>query len=536
MEEAFMNVVGPYLTESTRAYWQAEIRAVSGKKIIGSIPYHSLSYPLDFGERELIRPGAFSNSLRSGQNIVSLWSHDANKPLGSTKGGTLKLRDTPTSLEIELTPGNNTWGQDVLEAVRRGDVTGISFGFSVVKETYNKDGVRELIDVNLNEVSPCVFPAYPESSVSVRQKPKTSTYKEKDMTNITQYWKHGNFEDDAEMLRAVAKAGDVRELQDVKGVVDTRLMRSTGLNELIASEGGFLANQGFSDKALYDPKGSLLLPYCFRDKVEDNVSGMFFPRVSEDSRVDGSQLGGAVVYWIREGETGSYAPPTGGIGGLGLTFQKLVALCPITDELLESRLLPKFLSNVYARSTRYEIDKQIVSGSGVGGEFLGILNSPCVEVMTPDVSQMVDTVELENLASMWSRLWPASQRTAVWMVSPSAYAEFIGINLLNSAPALFSFPVGDWPHFMGRPVIPVESLPKLGNKGDVILADLQEYLVIEKAIREQTSMHVLFSQDESVYKMTYRCAGQPTWSQSVTPMNQAGTEKLSPFVVLGERA
>ena len=51
---------------------------------------------------EVIRPGAFAKSLATGSNIRALYHHDGSALLGTTRGGTLQLRETPQGLAFEL--------------------------------------------------------------------------------------------------------------------------------------------------------------------------------------------------------------------------------------------------------------------------------------------------------------------------------------------------------------------------------------------------------------------------------------------------
>jgi phage head maturation protease len=71
-----------------KQFW-AEVRASGPRKIKGRIMYNVLSEDLG-GFQERLLPG----SLKPAANTFLLWSHDAGKPLASTKSGTLKLRDT----------------------------------------------------------------------------------------------------------------------------------------------------------------------------------------------------------------------------------------------------------------------------------------------------------------------------------------------------------------------------------------------------------------------------------------------------------
>ena len=83
-----------------------------------------------------------------------------------------------TGLRYEIDPGNTQVGRDVVEHIARGDVDGSSFTFTIPAggdkwtRTTDEEGrvleVRELLDVDLFDVSPVVFPAYEGTSVSMR--------------------------------------------------------------------------------------------------------------------------------------------------------------------------------------------------------------------------------------------------------------------------------------------------------------------------------------------------------------------------------
>lgn len=132
--------------------------------------FESLSVPL-YGFREKIRSGAFKSSLEQ-NSIVALWNHNTDMVLGSTRGKTLKLWEDDKGLRFELQLPDTQAGRDAGISIKRKDVTGVSFGFRVRKqewdETDPKNVVRTLIDIDLREVSPTAFPAYPSTSVSVR--------------------------------------------------------------------------------------------------------------------------------------------------------------------------------------------------------------------------------------------------------------------------------------------------------------------------------------------------------------------------------
>jgi len=106
--------------------------------------------------------------------VRALVDHDPSKVLGRwPKPGTLKLAEDDKGLRMEITPPDTTYGRDIVESVRRGDITGASFGFQIREkgEKWTEDGkvqVRELIDVDLFDVSVVTYPAYDSATVGVR--------------------------------------------------------------------------------------------------------------------------------------------------------------------------------------------------------------------------------------------------------------------------------------------------------------------------------------------------------------------------------
>lgn len=121
------------------------------------------------GFRETIRPGAFSRAIRERQDVRALFNHDARELLGRTRSGTLRLAEDRTGLGFEVDLPDTQLGHDVRTLIQRGDISQCSFGFTCVKDAWNAAGDRrELIDVDLSDISPVTFPAYPDTSVSAR--------------------------------------------------------------------------------------------------------------------------------------------------------------------------------------------------------------------------------------------------------------------------------------------------------------------------------------------------------------------------------
>jgi HK97 family phage prohead protease len=144
----------------------AEKRTISGYAAV----YNSESELMYGFFREVIRPGAFDNSLNN--DIRALWNHDSAYVLGRTTAGTLSIRSDAKGLYFEVNPPETTWANDLCESIKRGDINQMSFGFTVNEDNWEslEDGteMRELLDVNLLEVSVVTFPAYSATSAGVR--------------------------------------------------------------------------------------------------------------------------------------------------------------------------------------------------------------------------------------------------------------------------------------------------------------------------------------------------------------------------------
>ena len=118
---------------------------------------------------EVIRPGAFAASLK-GRDILALVDHDPSRLLARTKSGTLRLEEDSKGLRFELDLPDTTEGRDLLALAERGDIGGMSFGFTVQKGGENWNGKRrELRAVTLHEISVVhAWPAYQGTSVEPR--------------------------------------------------------------------------------------------------------------------------------------------------------------------------------------------------------------------------------------------------------------------------------------------------------------------------------------------------------------------------------
>jgi HK97 family phage prohead protease len=126
------------------------------------------------GFREQVAPGAFADAI-AGDDVRALFNHDPNYILGRNRAKTLRMTEDSTGLAIEIdAPDTQTIRDLVLAPIARGDVSQMSFGFTVRPggQDWAKDdegrNIRTLKKVRLFDVSPVVFPAYPQTDVAMR--------------------------------------------------------------------------------------------------------------------------------------------------------------------------------------------------------------------------------------------------------------------------------------------------------------------------------------------------------------------------------
>ena len=134
------------------------------------------------GFTEVIKPGAFSRTLKEGCDVRALFNHDPSMVLGRTKDGgktgTLRLSEDETGLRFSVDMPDTQVARDLMTLVERGDISQCSFGFSVREQNWNSskdaDGdtreIREIMDCDLFDVSAVTYPAYPQTSVEARSK------------------------------------------------------------------------------------------------------------------------------------------------------------------------------------------------------------------------------------------------------------------------------------------------------------------------------------------------------------------------------
>lgn len=326
--------------------------------------------------------------------------------------------------------------------------------------------------------------------------------------------------------------------------IDNRLIavqNASGANETIPSEGGYLVQQDFAAEILKNVYSTgILAPKCRKVSIGANSNGIKINGVDESSRATGSRWGGVQGYWAPEAGTITASKPKFRL--IELILKKLMALYYATDELLQDApAMSSVFSQAFAEEIRFLVDDAIFRGDG-SGKPVGILNAGCLVTQAAETGQAADTVLFENIVNMWSRLVASSRANAEWYINqeiePQLFSMVLssgvaGVPVYMPATGLSGSQYGT---LFGKPVVPIEHASKLGDVGDIVLADMSQYLLADKGqMQAASSIHVMFSYDEMTFRVTYRVDGQPVRSSAITPYKATSGRTLSSFVALAAR-
>lgn len=321
----------------------------------------------------------------------------------------------------------------------------------------------------------------------------------------------------------------------------SRMATIQGASESVPADGGFLVQEDLTNSLLsLTHDTGLLSRRARRVPIGPNSNGLKANLFAETSRANGSRFGAVRVY--REGEAD---PTTGGrpkFRQLALSLYKLMGLFYATDELLQdATALDAMASQAFVEEFGYQVDEEMMTGSGAG-EMLGILNAPALVSVAKETGQAAATILAENVEKMFARMPAANLGRAEWFINQECWPQIFqlahvigtgGVPMYIGAGGLRNDPFGS---LLGRPVQPIEQAEALGTKGDIVLADWKEYLIIEKGGQPEqaVSIHVEFLTAQSVFRWILRNNGGPIPNSPITPAK--GSSTVSPFVALDTRA
>jgi HK97 family phage major capsid protein len=309
----------------------------------------------------------------------------------------------------------------------------------------------------------------------------------------------------------------------------------TGMNTDVPSEGGFLVVPERATTIIQRSyETGAILSRVNRMPIGANSNGMKLPAVDETSRADNSRYGGIVSGWLGQGNTLTGGKPK--FREMDLKLRKVGAFVYATDEqLADAVALEAWINKYLPLELAFRTEDAVINGDG-SNKPQGVLNSGALISVTRGTTGHITA---DDFRGLYARMWAPLRSNAVFLIDQSCETD---LDLLTipigtagvldpSFKAAGTVPGQKYPTYKGVPIITVEYCAALGTSGDLVMVNLDEYVLIDKGgVDQAVSLHVAFLTDEAVFRFMYRVDGQLTWNAALTP--KSGGATLSSALVL----
>ena len=309
-----------------------------------------------------------------------------------------------------------------------------------------------------------------------------------------------------------------------------RFLKATGASEGVPQDGGVLLDPTLSSEVLKPihedgpfSKAIRWLP------VGGNSNSGWINGVDETSRATGSRWGGIRGYRLAEAATKTASKPT--FRRIQWELKKYAVVVVGTDELLADA--PQFTEIVrvgVSEELNFMVNEDIFDGMGISGPQGFQQSGAMITVTRTDANKILG----QDISNMYVRQDLRGRNTANWYVSNDAAPQLDNLFAVGSTAVLYpyaSIGADGVKRLYGRPVITTEFNETLGTAGDIVFADMTQYLGWQKGgVEESTSIHVYFLSDETAFRFVYRCDGKSAVNTVLTPYK--GSTTTAPFVRL----
>lgn len=293
----------------------------------------------------------------------------------------------------------------------------------------------------------------------------------------------------------------------------------------VGAAGGFIVPEQFQTVIRQiDPQAAVVRPRAQVIPAGDPPDAAITIPALDQSGAKGV-YSGVVVQWLAEGATKPETEPE--LREIKLEPQEVAAYVVLTDKLLRnSAAAGALVTSLLRRAIMAAEDFEFLRGSGVGKP-LGIIGHPAAINVT---RAGAGAIAYADIVSMYSQLKFGGR--AVWVASQTTLPQLMVMvdtgNHLIWQPSAREGAPGT---LLGLPLIINERSPVLGAQGDLMLVDLDYYLIKDgSGIAIAASEHPRFTQNQTIIKAWWNVDGQP-WLN--TPLLQEdGVSTVSPFVVL----
>lgn len=292
----------------------------------------------------------------------------------------------------------------------------------------------------------------------------------------------------------------------------------TAMEEMSGPLGGWLAPVELSTVLLRSlAEKGFIYPRALVTGMNSKV--MLLPTINtQQTAVLGESpfQGGMAFTWAAaEGTQLSEDEPT--FGNLTLVAQDLTGDIAVSNQMLSDAgpETENLLVQLFARGASWQAEYGFLRGQGTdASQPLGMLPSPtCVQVARAVASQ----VAASDIASMAAAMIPEGWRNAVWACSPSVLAQIVKLTTFQVSQGGVGGEGGAAGYLVARPLFITEKLPVLGTTGDLMFFDPSMYAIGNRQeVVVDASPHVRFANNQTVFRVWLRIAGQPWLPRPVT--------------------
>ena len=358
--------------------------------------------------------------------------------------------------------------------------------------------------------------------------------------------KSGEPKDEGKDLKVFSSLGEqLKSIYNFRKnhVEDKRLQQINnavlGSNEGTGADGGFALQTDFAGMILESAvQQSPLLNRLDRYTCSSAANAMRWLSADETD-VSKSVFGGVQMYWASEGATVAASKPQ--FKEMKMDLEKMMGFAYCTDEMLQdAAFMSGFFGNAFTLAADRLLTGSVIDGDG-NGKPLGLLQSKAMIAVDKETGQGAGTFLGANAIKMQARAMPRNRDRLVWLMHPDVEEQLPYLSIQSGEAAKFLWnPEGGLGNFdtqrvLNKPVLFEDHCSALGSKGDIMLVDPMQYILLTKGTAKQDwSVHVEFLTDQSCFRMVFRCNGAPKINKTLTIKNS--TKARSPFVTLAARA
>lgn len=251
---------------------------------------------------------------------------------------------------------------------------------------------------------------------------------------------------------------------------------------------------------------SRLIPLLWR--IPMGTLSMKIPKLTQAA---GSYFGGVTLYHPDEAASKTESKPS--FETLTFTAKKTIGIIPLSDEVVmdSSINLVNYVTGLFVRAFQYQIENEVINGTGANGQMLGIVNDPSINTVGRQTLGSVCHEDCVNLES-------AIDENFANLTFLTRRATFNQLRLekdSNQRPLYqepFAVMYGQRPpdQLIGYPVIKTRNVPLLGTTGDLTLGDMGYYIwALRQDMVIDMSKDVRFFYDQTVVRFVMRMDGAP---------------------------